>query len=148
MKNKHARFESNYIPEPNSGCWLWLASVDKDGYGQFLYGKRAHRYSYEYYNGVIPAGVCVLHKCDNPSCVNPEHLFLGTNRDNINDMVNKGRSLSGIKNPAAKLTEDDVSNIRNDLRPIRIIAKDYNVGKSQIHNIKTNTSWTTKGAMK
>jgi hypothetical protein len=71
-------------------CWEWSASRFNAGYGQCGH-KLAHRVSYEYFIGQIPSGICVLHKCDNPPCVNPKHLFLGTRKDNTHDMINKGR---------------------------------------------------------
>lgn len=76
------------------GCWKWLASKDRDGYGNFkIDGKvfRAHRISFELFNGEIPPGKLVCHTCDTPNCVNPDHLFLGTDLDNSNDKIAKGR---------------------------------------------------------
>lgn len=83
-------FEDRYIPEPMSGCWLWLGAGDENGYGRFR-RIRAHRYAYLKFIGEIPAGKFVCHKCDNPACVNPAHLWLGENRDNLEDMTKKGR---------------------------------------------------------
>lgn len=88
------RFEAKYEPITESGCWIWTANSDKDGYGQFRIGKkmmRPHRFSYEHFVGEIPNGMYVLHKCDIPSCVRPEHLFVGTQKDNVADMIKKGR---------------------------------------------------------
>lgn len=82
------------MPEPNSGCWLWMRSYDEDGYGQVHHnGKRyrTHRLAWELYRGEIPNGLLVLHKCDVTACVNPDHLFLGTVQDNATDRVRKGR---------------------------------------------------------
>jgi len=83
-------------------CWLWTASKRNKGYGAFSYtrdGKmiqdRAHRYSWEIHKGSIPEGLFVLHSCDVPACVNPSHLFLGNNQENVDDMMNKGRHVSG-----------------------------------------------------
>jgi hypothetical protein len=98
------RFEAKFIPEPNTGCWLWVAGT-RNGYGSITVGSRtdrsqrsvaAHRLAWELYVGPIPDGdgyhgVCVCHSCDIPQCVNPAHLFLGTQGDNITDMMAKGR---------------------------------------------------------
>ncbi|ALC12519.1 HNH endonuclease signature motif containing protein [Sphingopyxis sp. 113P3] len=100
-----ARFQSRVSPEPNSGCWLWLGAANEQGRGSFRYGmageqKRtglASRISYEMAIGPIPDGMQVLHRCDVPLCVNPDHLFLGTVTDNMRDMVAKGRHrLTGL----------------------------------------------------
>jgi len=89
------RFEEKYIPEPMSGCWLWLASLMNTGYGQIMETTNrpilAHRASYGLYVGEVPPGMHVLHRCDNKACVNPDHLFLGDNQANRDDMSRKGR---------------------------------------------------------
>lgn len=90
------RFAEKYRIDPASGCWLWAASIFKSGYGQaHVYGSnsggRAHRISWLLHNGPIPDGMQVLHKCDVKHCVNPDHLFLGTQFDNMQDMDQKGR---------------------------------------------------------
>lgn len=90
-----AAIEARSIPVPESGCWLWLNSVDRDGYGVIvvkgIHGKKAHRIAYQAANGEIPAGACVCHRCDTPRCVNPDHLFLGSQADNVRDCAGKGR---------------------------------------------------------
>lgn len=94
------KFEKSYMPEPNTGCWLWTLSSNGDGYG-IIFKKRkekkvyAHRFSYQMYKGKIPDGMIVCHKCDTPSCVNPDHLFVGTDGDNVRDCVSKGRHKFG-----------------------------------------------------
>lgn len=110
-----------------SGCWLWTAAVNKGGYGKFGQGPKggrtlpAHRVAWELTHGPIPEGLCVLHKCDNPPCVNPDHLCLGTLSDNSRDMVAKrrnpvltdpGRHARGSRDGQAKLTENAVQRIR------------------------------------
>ena len=91
-----ARFWENVMPEPNSGCWLWIGAWSNAGraaasrYGQHL-GEGAHRFAYRTFVGAIPGGVHVLHRCDIGPCVNPRHLFLGTAVDNATDMLAKGR---------------------------------------------------------
>jgi hypothetical protein len=90
------RFEKQLIPEPNTGCWVWLGFINQGGYGRFFYqGKMysAHRISYLFFKGHIPDGLFVCHSCDNRWCVNPDHLWLGTRTDNTNDMWAKGRHL-------------------------------------------------------
>lgn len=94
FKNIEHRFLSHVIPEPNTGCWVWASSFDKDGYGQFeVKNKRflSHRFSWKIFNGEIPNKKFVCHKCDNTWCVNPIHLFLGSHRENMKDMVQKNR---------------------------------------------------------
>lgn len=100
--------------DKTSGCWNWTAYVGTHGYGvigTMLKGENrtyhTHRVSWEWHNGPIPAGVSVLHRCDNRKCVNPSHLFLGTHRDNMQDMTAKGRHVGN-----RKLTEAQVINIR------------------------------------
>ena len=92
----------NSIPEPNSGCLLWIGAVKPGGYGNLGIKPEgrtyiAHRAAYEVAYGTIPTGLKVLHKCDNPPCINPLHLFLGTQLDNIRDCVSKGRHVSRRK---------------------------------------------------
>ena len=87
---------------PEGGCWIWMGYVDSLGYARFQIPKTqimtsAHRASYEAFVGSIPKGLCVLHKCDNPSCVNPTHLFIGTQLDNMRDKCSKGRHSSQKK---------------------------------------------------
>lgn len=101
----------NYV-ERTDGCWLWLGGVNEDGYGDRMDGDRhvlAHRFSWEIANGPIPDGLLVLHKCDVRRCVRPDHLFLGTHRDNQLDKMAKGREAHFPK----KLTESDVIDIRS-----------------------------------
>lgn len=92
------RFHRKYEIVTESGCWLWTGALNKCGYGVFRSDSNiyAHRYSYELYNGQIPTtgaphDTCILHVCDVPSCVNPGHLFLGSQNDNVKDCINKGR---------------------------------------------------------
>lgn len=101
---------------PNGDCWEWQGKRDQDGYGRFSVQNKAfkpHRFSYKLANGKLPEDLLVCHSCDNPPCVNPKHLFLGSNRDNMQDMVNKGRSLKGEANRVSKLNGGKVKFIRN-----------------------------------
>jgi len=100
-------FFNNFEIDEKTQCWLWTGYVDCYGYGElYSFGKRikAHRFSYQYFNGEIPEEICVCHTCDTPKCVNPEHLWLGTNAENTNDSVKKGRRsyLLGETNPSKR----------------------------------------------
>ena len=137
-------FEDRYIPEPNSGCWLWLGAGDQDGYGSFNpRGERwrAHRYSWTVHNGPIPQGMLVCHVCDVTACVNPSHLFLGDEATNAADMVRKKRSRTGTRNHASKVTEQQIPAIRADARPYPIIASEYGVTAQAICYIKQRRTW-------
>lgn len=100
-RSVEARFWENVIPEPNSGCWLWTGYTDSRGYGRIWLGGRhsvstgVHRLSLKLSGVLVPNELMVLHRCDVPCCVNPEHLFIGTQGDNIQDMINKNRHKSG-----------------------------------------------------
>lgn len=115
--NVAMRIERGSVPEPNTGCWLWTLFINQRGYGTvFGMYKRtmAHRASYEAFVGNIPAGMRVCHKCDTPACVNPQHLFLGTHQDNMDDMAAKGRrgSPSGMRSGMRKLDIEKVEAIK------------------------------------
>lgn len=151
VRSLQERFDSFYIPEPNTGCWLWESRADRGGYGwlkeigrKYL---RAHRLSWTLHRGEIPPGMCVLHKCDTPACVNPDHLFLGTHLDNARDRVQKGRGrggsmgMAGKFNPSVKLTEEEVRAIRSDTRQLLAIAGDYGISDSQVSSIRLRKSW-------
>lgn len=123
-------------------CWVWCGSKAPGGYGQLSVGgklQRANRVSWRLFRGEIPKGLHVLHRCDNPPCVNPEHLFLGTHGDNVRDMFSKGRGKFTRIPP--KLTEDQVTKIYSDDRIYKEIAKDYGVDPSTICDIKRRKSW-------
>jgi hypothetical protein len=107
------RFNSGYVVNEKTGCWDWVKSKNCKGYGMFRshVSNKAHRFSYHHFVGVIPNGLHVLHKCDNPSCVNPEHLFLGTHQDNMADKVDKGRHKNGRENDSYKPTDDVLQTI-------------------------------------
>jgi len=146
----YARFYARHIPEPNSGCWLWLGFLDKDGYGFIRYkGKntRAHRYSYLAHKGEIPENNVVCHKCDNPSCVNPDHLFIGTKKDNTADMISKNRQGSwdyrlGGDSYNAKLTNEQAIEVYKSSKSYRELANLYGVGTSTIGRIKRKQTYS------
>jgi hypothetical protein len=120
-----------------------MGSKDKDGYGKLCRNGRAHRISYEVHKGKIPNGMMVCHTCDNPSCVNPEHLWVGTCKQNIRDSVKKKRFNHGETNGISKLTEKEVRWIRANhrLRLGGIIARKFNIGESQVRRIAKMESW-------
>lgn len=134
------RFHKKYITEPNSGCWLWIASLNNKGYGRIMFktGKQllAHRFSYILSYGEIPQGLNVCHKCDTPSCVNPDHLFLSDQAGNIRDMIKKGRMPKGEKHRLAKLTNTQAEEIRNLQIPYKDIANIYGVSRATVGSIK------------
>ena len=143
-------FEAHFMPEPMSGCWLWLGAINSPGgYGQFYcngskHGRRAHRVSYELYKGPIPDGLYVCHRCDVRVCVNPDHLFLGSHADNLADMARKGRRrgrMVGESNHKAKLTAEQVVAIRRDPRIQIEIARDYGMSQPQIGKIRQGLQW-------
>lgn len=142
--------------EKTSSCWIFHSAVNNSGYSSMVITESrghkkthmAHRISWELFNDLIPEGLCVLHKCDNRVCVNPEHLFLGTHKDNTQDAISKGRWIipprsTGIDNPISKLTFDEVQQIRslyvkgNQL----VLAKQFGVSQSTVSNIICGTHW-------
>lgn len=120
-------------------CWTWLGGKNTDGYGNLSKSKYvgatlAHRVSWIIHNGDIPKDLFVLHKCDNPSCVRPDHLFLGTNSDNIADSKAKGRWSEGERCPLARLTQKQVDDIRTRYRRGlgRVLAEEFGVSRMTI----------------
>jgi len=136
-------------PEPNTGCWLWLGGVRGHmGYGSLRLrdGRTvgAHRLSFELFNGPIPAGMKVCHRCDVPTCINPAHLYLGTDIENKADSVAKGRHNIGERNGHAILGPDQIPVIRGRRSSgdyIKQIARDYGVSEGAISAIVNGRSW-------
>jgi hypothetical protein len=163
------RFEGYCMPEPNSGCWLWTGTTNRGGYGVFSFsraksGVAAHRASWMIHKGEIPGGLWVLHKCDNPACVNPDHLFLGTAKDNTADMMRKGRWRApvvinrargdrhrsrtapesikrGEAHHSATITEADVQAIRLSAEAGVALARRYGLTPTSITRIRLRKSW-------
>ena len=138
------RLKEKTIPITESGCLIWIGAVGKSGYGTIGHKgrtKKVHRLAYQEYKGVIPQGMHVLHKCDIPCCVNADHLFLGTNNDNIKDRNTKNRSAKGEKIATSKLTESKVREILKDNDIHQNIASKHGVTRSTISHIKRGSTW-------
>lgn len=148
------RLRSKIAIDDSTGCWNWTGSMLPSGYGQVSHNgspRRAHRVSYEVHRGPIPDsagyhGTCVLHRCDNRACINPEHLFLGSPADNAADMMSKGRQprvkCHGAANGQARLTEAEVLAIRDAVGlSQRAIAKKFGVAQGQVSLIRLRKSW-------
>lgn len=145
------RAASNYEYEfwrrvdKSDGCWIWTGSKNQLGYG-FFREKRAHRISYELNKGPIEPGLFVCHACDNPSCVNPDHLWLGRPKDNHADMVSKGRQRSGpaifgTNHPLSKINDRIARRIRESPESGATLAKRYGISPSLVYGIKAGTHW-------
>ena len=135
------RLDYYSMPEPNSGCQLWLGAASGQGYGMIGIGRRgriarAHRVAWEVTFGSIPHGKIVCHRCDNPSCVNPQHLFLGTSRENTRDMIAKGRHRFGTTIAQVKLSDQEVALVKSLPGPQNIIAKRFSVSESLVSRIR------------
>jgi hypothetical protein len=137
------------LVQKGDGCWLWTKSTIIKGYGRFYSGKFmvAHRWAWQFTNGPIPDGMMVCHKCDNPPCVNPAHLFLGTNSDNQKDAYRKNRHRNkgefGRNNKLNPLQVRIIRKLGNAL-PMREIGAIFSVGASQVSRIQKNQSWVIR----
>lgn len=130
----------NYEPVPESGCWLWLGSDDGKGYGRARIDKveqKMHRFFYAAHVGQIPAGMFVCHKCDTPACVNPSHLFTGTNADNTRDKHAKGRHAKGAKTWGT-FTDEQVKEIVTSHTTLALANK-FGVCRRTIQRIRNGT---------
>lgn len=133
------------ITNAKTGCFEWVHGRHDDaGYGRIQHRGRdivVSRVSYELHFGPIPKGLLVCHKCDNPPCWNPNHLFAGTPLDNMRDAWKKGRMPQGTQIANSKLTADQVRAIRKDSRQLRVIAVDYGVDQAVIFRVRKGTSY-------
>lgn len=134
------RFESYIEPVTESGCWIWIGAIASMGYGAFYIESEgtigAHRASWILFRGAIPPGQYVLHRCDVMPCVNPNHLFLGTPKDNMEDRDRKGRGGRGWK-----LSEEAIHAIRESTDTQTNLAKRFNVTQAHISLVKTRQTW-------
>lgn len=152
----HLKTEDNFNQkiQKTESCWLWLGNKDKDGYGKFqisLGGSgnqkhvRAHRFAFELFNNIkLEPSQYLLHKCDVPACVNPEHLTIGSQKDNVHDSMRKKRRAIGNIHPKAKLTEIDVLNIRRDFESgfsFNFICEKFNMSHGAIYAIIKRKNW-------
>lgn len=150
------RFNAFIMPVTESGCWIWLGCINKQtGYGMLNANRKttlAHRFIWEYEYGEIPKGYSILHKCDVRSCVNPLHLFIGTQKENMHDMIKKGRAIhnkacKGEKQGSAKLTEAQILEIRKlkktglTFKAIGLIYKVSSQTIFRIHHSKKHGGW-------
>ncbi len=142
------RFNAKYQKD-ESGCWIWIASCAGMGYGQIkLPGERrqiyAHRLSYLIHKGPLPEGKHICHTCDNPKCVNPDHLFVGTSQDNHDDMTKKKRHTYGQRSATAKITEEQARQVLGMVGlgiKQNVIAKTFGLSQVQISRIKLGKRW-------
>lgn len=141
-------FWSQVEPIPEAGCLIWMHGVNGAGYGQLTHNKKtmlAHRVSWEITHGAIPKGMCILHRCDTPLCVNPHHLFLGTKGQNNSDRHRKGRTklipAKGESHGMSKLTAEDVINIRKSNETNEVLATIYPVVSQTIGKIRARKYW-------
>ncbi len=143
-----AAVEARVEYEPNSGCWLWAGPADHLGYGRVGIGRirlLAHRASYFGHHGHLPP-LDILHGCDTPACVNPDHLRPGTHQENMDDRGRRGRGsggdLKGEECPWSKIGPAEVRAIRGERRPGRIAAAEYGISKAQFYRIKRKERWS------
>lgn len=139
---------ARFTPDlPSDECWEWTGGRHRSGYGYVCFDRRvlyAHRVSYTVHHGPIPAEHFVCHRCDNPPCVNPAHLFIGTPADNFADMKSKGRHARGATNGHARLSEESVRKIRLQVQagvPQPTIASELGVSQSTVSLVASGRRW-------
>lgn len=150
ISDKIAENFKNKYQKIDNGCWEWQRALDGGGYGILKNSQKrnfkAHRVAYYLAYGDFNERLLVLHKCDNPKCVNPDHLFLGTNKDNTRDMLNKNRHCFGERQHKSKLNEIQVLSIRDKFERLcaeikNNLADEYGTSSSNINAIVSRTSW-------
>jgi hypothetical protein len=156
MRSLFERWDEKVERVPG-GCWLWRGAIKDTGYGVLQRGRRgqglvrAHRFAYEHFVGPVPDGLELRHSCDVRHCVNPAHLSVGTRADNMRDMVERGRwtprpAMRGERNGNARLTTDQALAIRQDMRTLREIARDFGVSISTASLIRRGSRWAHASA--
>lgn len=159
MRNSKGQFKKGhgFVPiekrfwkyvKKTSNCWNWIGGINKFGYGRIALKPKVllvHRFSYELHKGNIPYDRYVLHSCDNPKCVNPAHLYLGTYKDNSRDMYSRGRAVLGENRSQAKLKNDQAKEIRELYKTgnysHRGLASKYNISSAAVFNIIHNKTY-------
>jgi hypothetical protein len=140
------RLRSRLVPADGE-CVEWTGGRNAKGYGVLSRGRRGekqeltHRVAWEFTYGPVPDGLCVLHRCDNPACCNVDHLFLGTQADNMADMAAKGRAARGERNGATKLTWPVVREIRASNEPHRVIASRLGISERNVRKVRAMEIW-------
>ena len=127
------------------GCWIWSKSVASSGYGQIRLNYknlRANRASYMVFKGEIPDGMVIRHTCDNKLCINPDHLILGSCKQNSQDMVERDRQAKGERNGRCKLSEADVQAIKSSTLSYSQLAKQFGISKGHAHRVKNGVAWS------
>jgi len=138
------KFYSFYDVDPVTKCWIWNGRQDKDGYGIFYFSggkERAHRFSYKLHYQIDPQDLMVCHHCDTPACVNPDHLFLGTCQDNLQDALQKGRFAIGDLNGRSKLTPEQVKYALSSTESGASLARKWGVSRSTVNRIRRGQGW-------
>lgn len=152
MMNTMCRFML-HVEKTDGGCWLWRGARTEAGYGTMFHragqNKMAHRVSWELHRGPLPRGAFVRHACDNRLCVNPDHLVLGDHWDNVQDMVDRGRSPHGEKHWNSRATGQQAKSIREEYAAgqmsVRGLAAKHGIGKTAVHAILTGRTWRRAG---
>lgn len=138
------RLLKGYEEDQTTGCWNWIKYRDRDGYGNIAVKSKpmqAHRASYQVFVGPLEPSLFICHTCDNPSCINPDHLYQGTHKQNQKDKQNRQR-IVGEKHPYAKLKDTDILKIRNSDLSQEKLGKIYNVTQAHVGRIKRNLNWS------